>query len=65
MGDKLRLVVGRAEALPLEDGSADAVVITHVRNGSRWAAWHGCWHCARPCTLHTALHTSPAESTPA
>ncbi|PSC75365.1 methyltransferase 7A isoform X2 [Micractinium conductrix] len=30
VGDKLRLVVGRAEALPLEDGSADAVVITHV-----------------------------------
>lgn len=29
--DKLRLITGRAEALPLEDGSADAVVMTHVR----------------------------------
>lgn len=31
VADKLRLLTGRAEALPLEDGSADAVVMTHVR----------------------------------
>lgn len=31
--DKLELIAGRAEALPLEDGSADAVIMTHVRRG--------------------------------
>lgn len=36
--DKLRLITGRAEALPLEDGSADAVVMTHVRG----------WYLAHP-----------------
>lgn len=28
---KLRLLTGRAEALPLDSGAADAVVMTHVR----------------------------------
>lgn len=30
VADKLQLILGRAEALPLEDGSADAVIMTHV-----------------------------------
>jgi len=35
VADKLQLIAGKAEALPLEDGSVDAVVMTHVS----WQGW--------------------------